>query len=195
MNLFKLVSFILDPKKAVDYADTHRSDQHTVGFINEFFSKYLEFGKSNREIVNLNEKIDRKIETNNKIANALIKLRKIRKEVKKTSNKDQIIKTTKNFGVSSGIARGVILNIKSTKQLIPKNCIGIFPTSGAKYDVQFLKCKGIIFLNGAITSHGSILAREFGIPAIVSPNLNIVNGKRVTLDGGTGNIKVVDTND
>ena len=89
--------------------------------------------------------------------------------------------------------KGKELNIYSVKQIIPKNCIGIFPTSGTKYTVQFLKCRGIIFLNGAMTSHGAILAREFSIPAIVAPNTKINDGTLVSINGGQGKIRILDT--
>lgn len=195
MNIFHLVSFILNPQKAIAYANRFRLDPYTIGYLNEFFFKYLSFGKSKAEAIKINEIIDQDIKTNNKLINTLKELRKIRNEIKKLNDKDQIVKTSKCFGVSSGIIRGKILNIKSTKQIIPKNCIGIFPTSGVKFTNQFLKCVGIIFLNGGMTSHGAILAREFGIPAIVYPNLKIKQGKYVELDGTKGSVKVVDIND
>jgi phosphohistidine swiveling domain-containing protein len=189
MNIFRLVSFILNPQKAIDYANRFRSDPYIIGYLNEFFAKYISFGKSRSEAVIINEIVDRNIKTDNKLINALKELRRIRKEIKKKGDKDQIIKTSKNFGVSSGITKGTVLNITDTKQVIPENCIGIFPTAGVKYTTQFLKCSGIIFLNGAITSHGAILAREYKIPAIVFPNLEINDGELVIIDGSTGNLK------
>lgn len=167
-----------------------------VGYINEFFSKYIEFGKKHKDLILINEKIDKKIVTKDKIANALITLRKLRSEIKEKFKKvtlnekqeDQIITTAKSFGISKGIVKGVVLNVNNTDQIIPKNCIGIFPTAGVKFTTQFLKCVGIIFLNGAITSHGAILAREFDIPALVSPNVKIPNGQTITIDGSSGKI-------
>lgn len=193
MNLFRLVSFVLNPQKAVDYANKSRSNPYVIGYLNEFFFKYISFGKSKQEIIKINEIIDQDKKTNNKLINTLKKLRKIRKEIKNAiDDVDQIIKTNTNFGVSGGIVKGKILNIISVKQRIPKNCIGVFQTSGTKYTTQFLKCVGIIFLNGAITSHGAILAREFKIPAIVSPNFRIKNYELVIINGGTGSVEPVD---
>ncbi|MEK7168746.1 MAG: PEP-utilizing enzyme [Patescibacteria group bacterium] len=189
MNIFRLVSFILNPQKAINYANKFRSDPYTIGYLNEFFFKYISFGKSKAEVVKINEIVDQNIKTNNKLINALKVLRKIRKETKKINDEDQIVKNNKSFGVSSGIIKGTILNINSTKQIIPKNCIGVFPTSGVKYTTQFLKCAGIIFLNGSITSHGAILAREFRIPAIVFPNIKIANGITVIINGIDGSVK------
>ena len=208
MNLFRLIYWVLDPQKAVDYANglltdikNNKGDRikktKSIGYLNEFFSKYLAYGKSNQEIVLVNQDIDKKKKTNDKIANALIELRKIRLEIKKMSNdqNDQIIKTVKTFGVSSGIVRGTALNITSEKQAIPKGCIGIFPTSGTKHTRQFSKCAGIIFANGGMTSHGAIFTREFNIPAAVSPRLKIPDGTNVLIDGSTGKIIISGTFD
>lgn len=208
-NIFKtfflFIKWILKPQIAVDLAnkivsdindsENKRSKIIAIGYLNEFFSKYLEFGKTNKEIVEINKKIDQKIKTGDKIADSLITLRDLRTKIKKfnRSKDDQVVLTRKSFGISQGIATGKVLNINNTKQIIPKNCIGLFPTSGVKYTTQFLKCVGIIFLNGAITSHGAILAREFEIPAIVTSNLKISDGENIIIDGDTGTIqKIVD---
>lgn len=193
-NIFIHVSWILKPQNAV-YLAKKTNDITAIGYLNEFFSKYLEFGKTNEQIVKINQKIDNNIKTSNKIANALIELRKIRLKIKNMNiiKVDQVIKTTKAFGVSSGVVKGKILNVTSTKQSIPQNCIGVFPTSGVKFTVQFLKCKGIVFLNGSVTSHGAIVAREFNIPAIVYPNLKIKNGRSIIVNGDTGNITLLNS--
>lgn len=193
------IKWVINPNSAIklakgivlnDQSKDKKISTIAVGYMNEFFSKYIEFGKSNVEVVKLNEIIDNRKKTDNRILVALIKLRKIRTKLKKLDiiKKDQPIRTIKSFGVSSGIITGKVLNVISTTQTIPKGCIGIFPTSGVKYTTQFLKCEGIIFKNGSMTSHGAIIAREFSIPAIVYPNLKINNGKTVTINGNTGQI-------
>jgi pyruvate,water dikinase len=203
-NLFIYVSWILDPQKAVNLAKKIEKEIEgsykkekvaAIGYLNEFFAKYLEFGKTNEEVVKLNQEIDSHKKTNNKIVEALSQLREIRLRVKKINKgtTDQVLPVSRSFGISLGIVEGKILNVTSTKQKISENCIGIFPTAGAKYDNQFLKCKGIIFKNGSVTSHGAILAREFNVPAVVSPNIKIKDGERVQINGSNGDIKLVDT--
>lgn len=197
-NIFKtfflFIKWVLKPQIAVDLAKK-TNDITAIGYLNEFFSKYLEFGKTNEQIVKINQKIDQKIKTGDKIADSLITLRDLRAKIKKfnRSKDDQVVPTRKNFGISQGIATGKVLNINNTKQIIPKNCIGIFPTSGVKFTVQFLKCKGIIFLNGSVTSHGAIIAREFNIPAIVYPRLKINDDEIIEINGNNGKIKRVDS--
>lgn len=213
-TFFVFINWVLKPEKTVQIAkDLFKSSSKkddlinnvypsiiAVSYINEFYSKYLEFKMDKVRFLELNKKIDQETRTDNKIGNALIEIREIKKLLKINLAKltgekqdDQIVKTTKSFGVSPGVIKGTILNVTNTNQIIPKKCIGVFPTSGIKYELQFLKCVGIIFLNGAVTSHGSILAREYGIPAIVSPNIKIKNGTTVLIDGNNGNIQVVDT--
>jgi phosphohistidine swiveling domain-containing protein len=199
----KMVSWILDPDSAINLAKKFSTEIKknrnledeiyprviAIGYINEFFSKYLAFGKTHKQVIGINTKIDKGIVTNNKIANALIILRKMRKNIA-VSDYDQFIETdTKSFGVSKGVAIGNILNIKNTKQNIPKNTIGVFPTSGPLFTPQFIKCKGIIFLNGAITSHGAIIARENNIPAIVAPKTNLKDGQKVEINGADGKVR------
>ncbi len=166
-----------------------------VGFINEFFTRYLLHGKKNIHAIDLNERIDKGIFGRNKIINALIELRRIRILINSKSSRniirDQTLKTSSAFGVSKGNVVGYIHNFSNPLENVPDNCIGVFKTSGVKHTVQFLKCKGIIFLNGAITSHGAILARERNIPAIVSPNISIKDGVKVELSGLKGSVKIL----
>lgn len=202
-TFFLFVKWVLNPSLAIKMAKNisdnipssgdNNSKIIAIGYLNEFFSKYLEFGKSPEEVIKLNSQIDRREKTKNKIANALIELRGIRQKLKAASKTtdDQLVQTINSFGVSQGIVRGIVLNFKDTAQKVPKGCIGIFPTSGVKYTTQFLKCVGIIFQNGSVTSHGAILAREAKIPAIVSPTITIKDNETVEINGITGTVKRV----
>lgn len=197
------ISWVLNPNKATSLANKIFSasgdsisidtKKIAIGYLNEFFSKYIEYGKSKKDILKINSFIDTKVKTDNKIANALIELRGIRQKIKAVSKttRDQIVRSKSSFGISQGIAKGTVLNFKNTRQNVPKNCIGIFPTSGVKYTTQFLKCVGIIFLNGSVTSHGAILARESKIPAVVSPTMVINDYETVEINGITGTVKRV----
>lgn len=90
-------------------------------------------------------------------------------------------------GVSAGVITGIVTRINTNDQLIPKNCIGIFPNASPQFSMQFPKCNGIIFLKGGQTSHGSIVAREFGIPAIINSKAeSLENGIQVAINGSDG---------
>jgi len=89
--------------------------------------------------------------------------------------------------ISSGNVEGMIQIIKSSKDLVPNGTIGVFPNSGTDFTHLFTKCIGIIFLRGGQTSHGAIVAREFGIPAITDPTaIGLQDGFNVKIDGGSG---------
>ncbi|MBI1923505.1 hypothetical protein HYR99_04565 [Candidatus Poribacteria bacterium] len=49
---------------------------------------------------------------------------------------------------------------------------------------------------GGILSHGSIVAREYGIPAVLGVGdvtERIVSGQRITVDGDNGTVTILDS--
>jgi pyruvate,water dikinase len=55
----------------------------------------------------------------------------------------------------------------------------------------FAQAAGLIVEVGGLLSHGSIVAREYGIPAVVGvtgATRTIRTGDRITLDGATGRV-------
>src|SRR3990172_12075499 len=99
-NLFKTIyiftKWIIDPQKAVDIANKLLLDiKHNkkevlpkvmaIGYINEFYSKYLVWGRSNEYAISINKQVDQGKLSNNKLIAALIELRKIRLYTKKIS--------------------------------------------------------------------------------------------------------------
>lgn len=102
-------------------------------------------------------------------------------------NKLTSFSNSQGLAVSKGIAQGIVKHITSNDQLIPENCIGIFPNASPEFSAQYAKCKGMIFLKGGQTSHGSIVAREFGIPALIASSANkLQDGIFVTINGTEG---------
>ena len=58
----------------------------------------------------------------------------------------------------------------------------------------FLTAAGLITEVGGMMTHGSVVAREYGIPAVVGvphATRRLVTGQRVRIDGTTGTIKVL----
>ena len=60
----------------------------------------------------------------------------------------------------------------------------------------FPACAGIIIERGSVLSHSAVVARELGIPTVVNvsgrPTQRLRNGQRVRLDGGRGEIRILD---
>ena len=98
-----------------------------------------------------------------------------------------LVNSGKGTGISAGKSTGLALkNVKSTSS-IPEGAICIFPNASPEFSHQFPKCAGIVFLTGGRTSHGAIVAREYGIPAVIDAQAKgIADGAMVTIDGTTG---------
>jgi phosphohistidine swiveling domain-containing protein len=127
----------------------------------------------------------------------LIHIDKLRKLTNKSKNEKGVVLKSKqqkaflSYGkgtaASQGIVTGSVMNIVNNSVKIPSGTIGIFPNASPEFTFQYPKCAGIIFLRGGATSHGSIVAREFGIPAIVEPSASdIPNKQLIQIDGTTG---------
>ncbi len=61
--------------------------------------------------------------------------------------------------------------------------------------VLFTKIVGLVTDTGGTTSHPAVLAREFGIPAVVGTSIatsRIATGDRIRVDGTTGHVQVLD---
>ena len=60
--------------------------------------------------------------------------------------------------------------------------------------VLFTKIAGLVTDTGGTTSHPAVLAREFGIPAVIGTSVatqRIVTGDRLRVDGSTGRVEVL----
>lgn len=89
--------------------------------------------------------------------------------------------------VSPGIATGITKVIKDANEDIPAKTIGIFSNASPEFAAQYPKCAGMIFLQGGQTSHGAIVAREFGIPALIDNKASAIkNNVEITIDGTKG---------
>lgn len=101
----------------------------------------------------------------------------------------------KGVPVYKGIVAGKVLVIDNNSITVPENTIGIFPNASPEFAVQYPKCKGMIFLKGGQTSHGAIVAREFGIPALIDHEASgLSNNQEILLDGERGEWKIANTN-
>lgn len=97
--------------------------------------------------------------------------------------------------VSPGMVEGVVhvvLDPRGT-QLAPGEilvCVGTDPA----WTPLFLTAGGLVTEVGGVLTHGSVVAREYGIPAVVGVHeatRRLKSGQRIRLDGTTGQILVV----
>lgn len=103
--------------------------------------------------------------------------------------------TLQGTGVSAGRYTGsarVIRSLAVESELQPGEVI-VAETTDASWGPLFLAAGAVIVETGAAISHAAIVAREIGIPAVVSvagATQRIGNGSTVTVDGNTGTVIV-----
>jgi phosphohistidine swiveling domain-containing protein len=103
-------------------------------------------------------------------------------------------RTLAGIAVSQGRAEGkarVILHPREGAALQMGEVL-IAPSTDPGWTPLFLKAAGLVMETGGYLSHGAIVAREFGIPAVVNVTgvlSRIRSGDAVTVDGDLGNIR------
>ena len=100
-------------------------------------------------------------------------------------------------GVAGGNAKGVarvILDPVQSRRMNPGDIL-ITRAADPGWTPLFFMAGGLILERGGILSHGAIVAREFGIPAVVGIDrvtTLIADGQNVELDGTTGSVTLLD---
>jgi pyruvate,water dikinase len=92
--------------------------------------------------------------------------------------------------VSAGLGEGrarIVFDPLEAGDLGP-DYILVCPSTDPGWTPLFLRARGLIVERGGVLSHGAIVARDFGIPAVVCPDATrlLPNGARIRVDGNTG---------
>uniref|UniRef100_UPI001F06E124 PEP-utilizing enzyme n=1 Tax=Nonomuraea lactucae TaxID=2249762 RepID=UPI001F06E124 len=69
----------------------------------------------------------------------------------------------------------------------------VCPSTDPGWTPLFLTAGGLVMEMGGAMSHGAVVAREYGIPAVVGvpeATHRIVTGQRITVHGATGTVTV-----
>jgi pyruvate,water dikinase len=95
--------------------------------------------------------------------------------------------------LSVGVAEGpvLVLHEPSTRALPGEPYILVCPSTDPAWVPLFLQARGLIMETGGVLSHGAIVAREFGLPAVagIPGVLNMLHsGQFVRLDGAVGTV-------
>ena len=98
--------------------------------------------------------------------------------------------------VSPGIVEGVVRVVLSPHgaQLQPGE-IMVCPGTDPSWTPLFLAAGGLVMEVGGLMTHGSVVAREYGIPAVVGVDqatTRLRTGRRVRVDGALGRIEWLD---
>ena len=95
---------------------------------------------------------------------------------------------------SAGTATGQVRVIRGADEfddLLPGEIL-VAPITAPAWTPLFERAAGVVTDVGSIAAHASVIAREYGIPAIVGTGdatRRLHTGMRVTIDGGTGTVE------
>ena len=96
-------------------------------------------------------------------------------------------------GQATGTAR-VVRDIKELSRVKPGDIL-VTNSTDPGWTPVFLIIRGLVLETGGILAHGTVLSREYGIPAVTSlknATRLIREGDRITIDGTHGTIHLSD---
>ena len=101
--------------------------------------------------------------------------------------------TLRGFPVSAGhiAAPASVIRSPSEFATMEPGTILVCPTTTPAWTPLFALARGLVTDIGGILAHGSIVAREYGIPAVMgtgNATQRIVSGQMITVDGASGTV-------
>lgn len=103
--------------------------------------------------------------------------------------------TAASVGIVTARAR-IVLNPEGA--YVEPGEILVAPSTDPGWTPLFLTASGLVMEMGGAMSHGSVVAREYGIPAVVGvpgATTRIASGQRITVDGSAGVVKIEENTD
>jgi len=98
--------------------------------------------------------------------------------------------------VSAGIFTGPVRIVRDPGETrdLGRGYVLVCPSTDPAWTVLFMDAGAVVMERGGVLSHGAIVARDFGIPALVCPDVThrLDEGARIRVDGNTGRITVLD---
>ena len=103
--------------------------------------------------------------------------------------------TYKGVGVSAGAATGKARVLLTPTDVRPsdRDYILVCPSTDPAWTPLFLHAAGLVMERGGILSHGAVVAREYGVPAVANiPNAtrHIADGQMLQIDGNEGTVSI-----
>ncbi len=99
-------------------------------------------------------------------------------------------------GASAGIVRGparVVLTSREFERIRPGDII-VCPSSNPSWVPVFTIAGGLVTNTGGVLSHAAVVAREFGLPAVVgvaNATTTIHDGQQLEIDGTSGTVRLL----
>ncbi len=107
---------------------------------------------------------------------------------------------TVGLPVSPGQARGSVVVVHQPDEVsdLGDDTILVMPSTGSDWLPLLHLARGLIVETGGLLSHGSVIAREYGLPAVANipqATRRFQTGDKVLLDGSTGVIQLLEANE
>lgn len=104
--------------------------------------------------------------------------------------------TYTGMGISAGVATGPARVLLKPTDVHPsdRDYILVCPSTDPAWTPLFLHAAGLVMERGGILSHGAVVAREYGVPAVANiPNATrrITNGQTIRVDGNQGTLLIL----
>ena len=102
--------------------------------------------------------------------------------------------TLTGVALSAGVAEGIALVLTEPAEPPDEPFVLVCPSTDPAWVPLFAKAKALVMETGGVLSHGAIVAREFGLPAVAGlPGVvrSLRTGQRLKVDGGRGTVTVV----
>ena len=97
-------------------------------------------------------------------------------------------------GVSAGSFTGPALVLSEPVATAERDFVLVCPSTDPGLDPALLAREALIMETGGVLSHGAIVAREFGLPAVVGISCarqRIRTGEQVRVDGNAGTVHLL----
>ena len=117
-------------------------------------------------------------------------------EIPRTERKDLGENTLVGTGVSAGVVEGTarIVHDPASATLEPGDIL-VCPSSDPAWTPLFATASGLVTEVGGRLTHGALVAREYGLPAVLSvtgATERIADGQRIRVDGTQGTVEILD---
>ncbi len=104
------------------------------------------------------------------------------------------------LGVSTGVATGraVVMTEPTAVSDLEPGYVLVCPSTDPGWTPLFLNAAALVMERGGMLSHGAVVAREYGLPAVVNiPHAvqRIRNGQMMRVDGFRGTVALVEGSD
>ena len=101
-------------------------------------------------------------------------------------------KSLEAHSVSNGVCTGTVAIVKSPEEVseLPKGAILVCPSTDPSWTPLFVNASGLVLERGGSLSHGAVVAREMGLPALVLDGATEIleEGELITVDANSARI-------